>query len=317
MNKLLKIGLGLLTALTVLLIGIRVGQGSGRRLALTARRGAKRALTAPAAIPEAGGGLLSPAPGPAEAPSPEISKETAQDQIEESEGGSISERLVIKTGSLSLLVKNTQEAVDKAKETARRLGGFVLSARTYFTDEKEQHLKGEVTIKVPQEKFDEAVKELKKLALKVKSEHIQGRDVTEEYTDLESRLRNLEATEAQLLKIMERSGKITEVLEVQRELTRVRGQIETTKGRMKYLRESAEMSAITCHIATEEAELPIVEEKWRPLKIAKNALRQTISFWQNIGSGLIWLIVFGTPVALVAVAIYLILKIKRPSRTDV
>lgn len=320
MNKILKIGLGALAVLVVLLIGIRVGQGS-------------------TAVRQSGSLALRPRSGQAVEPqdislgsprgilprTPELEKATEVSSpaegiipAEETEapGGSISERLVIKTGNLSLLVKNTQEAVGHAKEIANKLGGFVLSARTYFTDEKEQHLKGEITIKVPQERFDEAINKLKNLALKVKSEYIQGRDVTEEYTDLESRLRNLEATETQLLEIMKRSGKIPEVLEVQRELTRVRGQIETTKGRIKYLSQSAKMSAITCHIATEEEELPMVEEKWRPLKTAKAALRQTIAFWQSIGSGAIWLLVFGTPLLLLAGITYLIFKSKhRPPTT--
>ncbi len=221
---------------------------------------------------------------------------------------SISDRLVIKTGDLSLLVKDTAGTVEKVKEVAQEKDGFVLSARTYFTDEKEQHLKGRVQIKVPSGTFDEAIKELKDLALKVTSEQIQGKDVTEEYTDLESRLRNLEASEEQLLALMNRAGDVSDVLEVQRELTQTRSQIETIKGRMKYLEESAEMSTITAHIATQESELPVVEEVWKPLQVAKNALRNTVTFWQTVGSAFIWLLVFGTPLATLGGVGFLIRK---------
>jgi len=145
----------------------------------------------------------------------------------------------------------------------------------------------------------------------VVNEQTTGQDVTEEYTDLESRLRNLEATEGQLLEIMKRAGKIPEVLEVQRELTKNRDQIEITKGRMKYLKESAAMSTITVSIATEEEELPIVEEEWRPMKIVKAALRSLVKFWQKIASTLIWLGIFFSPFVLLGILIFLLRKIRR------
>jgi len=243
----------------------------------------------------------------------EEAKLASAEEPETAAGGSISERLVIKTATLSLLVKNTAAAVEKVKEAATQLSGFVLSSRTYFTDAKKEHLVGEVTIKVPQEKFSEAVKLLKEQALKVESESIQGRDVTEEYTDLESRLRNLEAAETQLLKLIERSGEVSDILEVQREITRVREGIELIKGRMKYLTESAQMSTITAYIATEESELPIVEEGWRPLAVAKKALRSTVAFWQSIGSALIWMAVFGAPLALLVVLLRLLRRRQTPT----
>lgn len=236
----------------------------------------------------------------------------SQVQPEETkEEGSLSERLVIKRGSLSLLVKNTLEAVKKAQEVAEKLEGFVLSSRTWYTDEKQERMKGEVTIKVPVEKFSEAMEQLKSLALKVVSEQTTGQDVTEEYTDLESRLRNLEATEEQLLEIMKRAGKIPEVLEVQRELTKVRNLIEQTKGRMEYLKESAAMSTITVYIATEEEELPIVEERWRPIKVVKDALRSLVAFWQRIANSVIWLIIFFSPFIVLGLLIWIIRKLKR------
>lgn len=227
------------------------------------------------------------------------------------EEGSLSQRLVIKTGVLSLLVKNTLEAVKSVQSLAENLGGFVLSSRTWYLDEKQERMKGEVTLKVPVDQFSEALNQLKNLALKVASEQTSGRDVTEEYTDLESRLRNLEATEAQLLEIMKKAVEIPDVLSVQRELTTVRSQIEQLKGRMKFLRESAQMSTITVTIATEEEELPVVEEKWRPLKVAKDALRSLVSFWQNISNMVIWSAIFFAPFMVLFLIYKFIRKLRR------
>jgi hypothetical protein len=232
--------------------------------------------------------------------------------VEEStEEGSISERLVIKRGNLSLLVKETARAVEEAMKVAGDLGGFILSSRTWYTDEKKEQMQGEVVLKVPADKFSEALEKLKGLAIKVVSEYTTGQDVTEEYVDLESQLKNLEATEEQLREIMKRSGTISEILQVQRELTRIRGQIESNQGRMKYLRESAAMATITVYIATEEEELPIVEEQWRPMKVVKAALRSLLVFWQRIADTVIWFVVFFSPFILLVSLIWLIRKIRK------
>ena len=230
---------------------------------------------------------------------------------EKAEEGSISERLVIKRGNLSLLVKETLKAVEEVKKIAENLDGFVLSSYTWYTDAQKERVQGKVVIKVPSDKFSEAIGKLKDLAIKVVSEQTTGQDVTEEYVDLESRLKNLEATEEQFRAIMKRSGKISEILEVQRELTGVRSQIEVAKGRMKYLKESAAMATITVNIATEEEELPIVEEKWRLMKVVKAALRALVRFWQKISSAVIWLGVFFSPFILLGLLIWLIRKIRR------
>jgi len=230
---------------------------------------------------------------------------------EKAEEGSISERLVIKRGNLSLLVKETLKAVEEVKKIAENLDGFVLSSYTWYTDAQKERVQGKVVIKVPSDKFSEAIGKLKDLAIKVVSEQTTGQDVTEEYVDLESRLKNLEATEEQFRAIMKRSGKISEILEVQRELTGVRSQIEVAKGRMKYLKERAKMVTITVNIASEEEELPIVEEKWRLMKVVKAALRALVRFWQKISSAVIWLGVFFSPFILLGLLIWLIRKIRR------
>jgi len=256
--------------------------------------------------------LISPA-SPTALTSPTAFMEKSNFAVEESAAptSSPSERLVIKTGSLSLLVKSVRESVETMQKLATDLGGFVVDSQITVIDEKKENLRATVTVRVPAEKFDDALRTIKKAALKVESEQTSGQDVTEEYTDLQSRLRNLEATETQLLKIMERAGEIKDVLAVQTELTRVREQIETAKGRIKFLEESARMSAITADFATEAEELPIVEEGWRPLATAKTALRSLISFSQTITDKLIYALVFFSPVIVVVLIIWLVKKTRK------
>lgn len=224
---------------------------------------------------------------------------------------SISERLVIKSAALSLLVKDVRESVSKMQKLAEGFGGFVVDSNVSVIDQKKENLSAWVTIRVPVEKFDDALASLKESAVKVSSEQISGEDVTEQYTDLQSRLRNLEATEAQLLKIMERAGEIKDVLAVQQELTRVSEQIETTRGRIKFLEESAAMSKITAYFATEEGELPIVEERWSPLTTVKEGLRALASFWQAVADRLIFWIIFLSPLIVLGAGFWALRRFKK------
>lgn len=225
-----------------------------------------------------------------------VLEESAREPETSGEISSPSERLMIRSGRLSLLVKDVRESVSAMQKLAAGLAGFVVDSQVNVVDEKKGTLRATVTIRVPAEKFEEALKNLKNGAVEVTSEQTSGQDVTEEYTDLQSRRRNLEATEAQLLKIMERTGEIKDVLAVQQELMRVREQIEITKGRIKFLEESAAMSRITAYLATEEEELPIVEERWRPLATVKEGLRALVSFWQALADKLIFWAIFLSPV---------------------
>lgn len=230
------------------------------------------------------------------------------------EAASLSERLVIKTGSMSLLVADVRKTVANIIKFTEDEGGFVLSSDVHRATPESKRLVGRMTIKVPAEKFSRVFKRLKDFGLKVTSENISGQDVTTEYTDLASRLRNLEAAEAQLLELMKKAGKVSEILEVQRELVRTREQIETTRGRIEFLEKNAKMATITIHLSTEEEKLPIVEEGWRPKKVAKRALRSLVRFWQKVGNIVIWSAIFFSPFVVLGGAILALRRLKRKKR---
>ncbi len=196
-------------------------------------------------------------------------------------------RLVIRTGTINMVVKDITESVKSIIQYTENKGGWVVSSGV---TEREEIPSGSITVRVPAEIFDEAMAHFKGLAEKVSYEGTQGQDVTEEYTDLQSQLRNLEAAESQLLKIMERSGTIPDVLAAQRELTTVRGQIEQTKGRIQYLERSAEMATISINLALSEELLPIPSaEKWRPVYVIKRAWSSFLGSLRGISYFLIWI----------------------------
>jgi cell division protein FtsL len=199
-------------------------------------------------------------------------------------------RMIIKTGWLNLVVKDVLDTARKIAKFAEENGGWVVSSSI---SEHEKVPSGSITVRVPAEKFDEARDYFRSLAIRVTSERTQSQDITEEYVDLQSRLRNLEAAESQLFELMKRSGTISEILNVHRELTNIRQQIEQIKGRMQYLEQSVKMSSITVNLALSEELLPIPPaEKWRPKYVLLQTWKSVLGFWKGFSYFLIKLIVW-------------------------
>jgi hypothetical protein len=144
----------------------------------------------------------------------------------------------------------------------------------------------------------------------VLSENVSGQDVTSEYTDLESQLRNLEAAEQALVEIMDNAKNTEDVLDVFDELTYYRGQIETVKGRMQYLSESAALSAISVEIVAKESLQPIEIAGWEPQGTAKKAVEALINSAQTLADGVIWFGIYCLPFLLpLGVGVYFLVKL--------
>lgn len=188
--------------------------------------------------------------------------------------GDLTQRKVVKNGSLSLIVKSAEDAATKIQSVAERMGGFVGDSNIY---EVSSGIKsGSVTIRVPAQKFEEAMAEVKKLAVKVERETVNARDVTEQYVDLEARLKNFRAEEEQYLGILKRASDINDILQVTQRLHSVRSQIEQIQGQLQYLSRQIDMSSITVSL-TSEADIEVFGIRWRPLFVAKQALRSMFS----------------------------------------
>jgi len=151
------------------------------------------------------------------------------------------ERMIVRTGDMALVVEDVPVAIDHITVMADSFQGYVVSSRVW---KERERLIGSIAIRVPAEHFNDALVVLRELAVDITSESTYSRDVTEEYVDLSAKLQNLEATEAQLLRIMEKAETVEDILDVQRELSRTRGDIEQTKARMQYLERTSSTSLI-------------------------------------------------------------------------
>ena len=199
------------------------------------------------------------------------------------------ERMIVRTGDMSLVVEDVIEARDEIAQLAVRLDGYVVSSRI---SGEEQDRTGWISIRVPDDKFDQALAELRELAVRVTSESTDSRDVTEEYVDLQSRLRNAEATESQYLTLLEKAEDVDDILRIYEKLSQVRRDIEQIKGRMLYLERTTSMSLISVSLTPEATAKPLARVGWSALEVLKSAARGIVIFGQWLGTAVIWLLIF-------------------------
>ncbi len=203
-----------------------------------------------ARVAEAGYGMEAPSAAP---PSDEMAEgaadkasdvQIAQATIAAGAVGNITRR-IIKTGEMTLEVSDLPKTMEDITKLAEKAGGYI-SGREAYEDE-EGGRNGKVTVRVPAEKFAEVFKQLQDFGKALRySEDAQ--DVTEEWVDLEARIANKQAEEQALLALLKRKGELSDILEVQREVFRARGEVEQLQGRMRYLKDQVSLSTIEVHI---------------------------------------------------------------------
>jgi hypothetical protein len=246
---------------------------------------------APSPIPS------SPGIEPPTAPMPESSGmsrifsgsgESAQDISYGTDSGfpvSDMERKIIKNGNIAIEVDDVIETMDSITQIAEAMGGYVVSSNKHSNDETS----ATVTIRVPADRFDETFEKIREIAIETPYENKESMDVTEEYTDLEAQLRNLEATEAQYLELLKKAENVEDMVTVQRELSYVRGEIERIEGRMKYIERTSDMSFIEVRIGEVQS---IKQKKWNPGQAFTSAVNGFISFLKGLYVVLIWIAMF-------------------------
>ncbi len=210
-------------------------------------------------------------------------------------------RLVIKNANLSIYVDDPTLSMDRISKMAEEMTGFVVSAnltQTYLeSGAKVPH--AAITIRVPAERLNEALNRIKSETTQpVINETVSSQDVTSDYTDLQSRLKNLEAAETQLQSIMDKAVKTEDVLSVYNQLVSVREQIEVFKGQIKYYEQSAALSAISVDLTANQASQPLKIAGWQPVGVVKDAVQILIRTVQGLVNIAIYLVLLVLPILL-------------------
>ncbi len=205
------------------------------------------------------------------------------------------ERLIIRTANLSLIISDTDESIKTITEMVESNGGWVVGSNVYeYSDLK----RGSITVRIPSTGFNSAIAAFKDLAIDVTNESISGQDVTDEFVDISLRLENLEATADRVRSFLDDATEVEDALAVNRELSRLEGEIELLKGRREYLSQSAQFSTITIELIPDALNQPIEIAGWQPRGIAKQAIESLVDALQGFGEFAIWFVLFFLPMAL-------------------
>jgi Domain of unknown function (DUF4349) len=227
-----------------------------------------------------------------------------------------SERMVIYNADIQLKVKNYEKAQTQFERKATELGGYLVESTTNrFEDEQ---LSGMMIFRIPQEHFSSFLQSAENSAVEVSSRHVRGQDVTEEFVDLESRLRSKKAVETRLISFLEGAEKTEDLLKISSDLSKVQEEIEQLTGRMNYLQNQTSFSTVTIHLEETNILVPGIDNKelntWQKVK---KQLVVNINWLLSFLSGSIVLIAGNLPIIfLMALVIGTILFVYRKRKKE-
>ena len=161
------------------------------------------------------------------------------------------DRKIVRNAELNLEADSPEQAQQKITAIAESKGGFVVESQQSSSDTRiTTHDVVTMTVRIPSQKFTEALDEIRKTASRVIIETVKGTDVTEEFIDIEARLKAKKALEQQFVEIMKRANSVDDALSVQSQLAEVRGEIEKIEGRKRFLENQASLSTIKIRLQT-------------------------------------------------------------------
>jgi uncharacterized protein DUF4349 len=268
-----RIGAGIL--LVVVLAACGGAASAPARQGDTAARGVAGGTT---------GGTAAPAPAGGNASGEQGSNAAFRDDAK-----------IVRTGSLSLQVDELASAVRSARDAIRGIGGYVAGSRQ--TNDGDRSV-AEVTYRIPSDRWDEGLDALRKVAKKVVGEETSSVEVTGQLVDLEARIANLRASEKAFQAIAAQATKISDILEVQNQLTNVRGQIEQLDAQRSHLSDRADYGTLNVTYGIDVAAVTTAAKGWNPGQEVDRATASLVDLLQAVTSVGIWFAIVWLPILL-------------------
>jgi len=219
------------------------------------------------------------------------------------------DRQIIYNANLTVKTEDADAARQKVVKLTEEVGGFLADSTTRVTEAGQRRV--EVKVRVPASRFSEVVAQIRQLG-KVEHESITSQDVTEEFIDLQARLRTLRQAEERLLAMLKRSGKLADLLAIERELAGRREEIERAEGRLRYLRDRVGFSTITVSLCEEGTAAVGPSGPYDVVYHLRTAHRVLISILQGLLTAVIYVVIDGVVIWLpLLVLIWLIVRRRR------
>jgi hypothetical protein len=262
---------------------------------LIAACGGSTAASAPAAQPaaEAGGRGLGGADGAPPA-NPQPASGVGGGQI-----AAVDDAKIIRTGTMSIEVSDVGAALRTARDAIVGLGGYVGASTTSNDGDQPS---AEITYRIPAGKWESALdllRGLNGLTTNVVTEHTEAVEVTSQVIDLQARISNLRASETAFQAIAAKATKISDVLEVQAQLTQTRGEIETLTAQLKDLNDRAGYASLTVQFNVPILAVEVAQKGWDPASVIDEASASMVSVLQGLATAGIWFVIVWLPILLI------------------
>ncbi|HUQ43910.1 MAG TPA: DUF4349 domain-containing protein [Candidatus Limnocylindria bacterium] len=280
---------------------------------LVAACGAGAALAPAGGAPGASSGPANPIDGGGGTGGEDLDGDGLPDDPDIPQGAPLEGPLIIKNGAIAIQVTGIDAALNGANQQITTLGGYASGSDRSGDGENEQ---ASVTYRVPAARWEEALAGLRGLGEKVLTERSSTTDVTTKVVDLGAEIKNLQATETALQGIMARATEIKDVLTVQAELTKVRGQIETLTAEKTNLEGQAAMSTLTVTFAIKPNPVLTEQQGFDPATEVDQASASLVSVLQGLVTVGIWFAIVWIPILLMlgvvgAVGLWVLKRVAR------
>ena len=221
----------------------------------------------------------------------------------------IEEKKIQRNANLSIEVKNLDDSINKLNEIILLLNAEIISSNKGGADFGQPY--SNIRIRVASNNLNSAIGEFKKLATKIISENVYTNDVTEEFIDTEARLNIMKSTENRFNLLLSKSETVEEIIQVEKELMRIRGDIESLEGRLNYLSKTTDTSEINLNL---NEKIPVTGESWKINESFTSALQNLSSFAKNLADFIINVVVFIPVIIVIAVLIIIIRRFTKKKK---
>ena len=296
-----------ITALVILGAAALVGLAGcgGEAETTSATRAAGTATTAAPMVTTTAGGVYEGDHGEAASPSSGVDQAMAGTLTALE---ATSTQKIISDARLELEVEKGkfQTVLDQAILLADRYGGYLVSSTSYAGGEDDSMRSGTVAVRIPSSSFNRALSDASKLGT-LKNQSLTSQDVTEEYVDLEARIKNAEANVQSLVALLQKAQTVDEILYVRSVLISAQDSLESLKGRMRYLEEHTSYSTISLTIYETGVEVASAEA-WGFVDALKDGLRNLVKAFNAIVRGLGILVPVLIVLGIIAYIVYRIVR---------
>lgn len=208
------------------------------------------------------------------------------------------DKKLIKTGSIDMRVNSVEDSIDKIREIALSHGGDEVSSDI---EKNDFYKRGVIVVKVPVNQYNEVFARIKDIAPLVVDESSQSRDVTAQFMDLETRIKNKKDHEVRLRSFFSKAEDVDELIQVEKELARVRTEIEQMEGQLKYLKDQTQYSTI--HVMLLEDANIVVSDSWRPLQVVKDSFNTLLRKMTNLINVMIRFVITSLPFIIIFIVV--------------